>query len=705
MSTRPFDPYFFGQGGQPLQGSRPARFVADAPLSPAQARQVQALYLALREQVRVSIVRHVRQRHVLNDGTVVQLGCYGEDYSVHVATTAGQGQQDAFVAYAASLDPAYLPLFDREVIDMSAPGSTPKIPPEPVFSYDVPEPEYMTVDAATYTRSINSTETSLDNSQSFTWRGVTVTGTLVGVNINPDPNFVTMRYTADKYLHNIQVAGSNDQHLTISSPFTRPEARTAGRPYYEFYFSNYQQFSPNVTWRVYGGKLSEEGDVDISPSLQSFSDKNYSSLPAVGKNTPEYIASMAQMEEVYDQITAALQAQFPPTPWELWSEARQAAYQEWRSTTWQAWSLLRDRILAGWQQGPAVENHGLTITRKLARDAQVAALHQHLDAGVADPHLAARFLSLPVLVDRAPRASLPQGGSVTHGGVVHEVYLGYPAEALNYQAGAATPDVQVPGSPNPSHAPHGVQSRLLGVDWRSAQCIFGSRMTGRWARLQRHQNYHGGELAGVYIKEPLQWLVHPAYQAVLDAPLDPTPAGSPVHTDRFLPAGAVLTMVHFEYEVFDRFCNAWMWLPVLGMEALDPLWVQSLGSWIGPALNPAQPPRAVRVRGITTQRRLRDGSWSAAQPGRVHTVPQVYALASNAAAIPWPSTVVLLSGYARTMRPVEGGMGQFTYPSYASGWARTMARVRSLLPQPSSQVEQVEHLVTLALRAAGKGKP
>ncbi len=704
MSTRPFDPYFFGQGGQALAGQRPARFASDGPLSEGQSRQVQALYVAFREQARLSIVRQMQRTHVLDDGTVVRLFCHGQDFSVHVSPAAPGAQANDFVVYAANVDPAFLPLFEREVIDLSTPGSEPKLPPEPVFTYDVPEPEYVTSDAATYTRNIVRSGNNLTITQSLSWRGVTINGSLVGVNVNPDPNFVTMRYTAVNNFANIAVYFGEEapsENVSISSPNTRPEAATEGRPYYEFYFSPWQQFNPRVSFRVWGPKVL--GSADVQPSLQTFSDRWYTAFPEA--NQPGFDESMEQTVELYYQIAAALQMEMPPTPWEIWYQDRENAYQAWRQTTWKAWYELSQRILNGWNQGPAVEDHGLTITRKLAREAQVAALHQHFAAGVADPHLAARFLGLPVLVDRTPRSSLVQSGSVTRGSVVTESYLGYSAEALNYQAAAALPGVQVPGSPNPSQAPHGVQSRVLGADWRSAQCLFGARMTGKWARLQRHLNYHGGELAGAYIKEPLQFQVHPAYQAVLDSPLDPTPTGSLVRTDRFLPPGAVLTMVHFEYEVFDRFSNEWMWLPVVGMEALDPVWVQSLGAFIGPVLKPGQPPRAVRVRGITTQRRLRDGSWRAAQAGRLHVPIQTYALADNAAAIAWPSTVVLLDGHARTMRPVEGDMALFTYPSYSSQWTRTMARVRGLLPPGTTRVEQVEHLITLALRVAGKGAP
>ncbi|WP_280192158.1 hypothetical protein [Delftia sp. PS-11] len=715
MSMRPFDPSFLGQGGQTLQGVRPPRMVCEGQMSSQQAAQVQRLYLDFKQEARLSVVRHLQRTHMLPDGTQVRLFCHGPDYSVHVVPAQDEGDPKAFVAYAAQLDPAYLPLFDREVIDTSETGDLKDLPPEPVFEFKEPMPEDSSLEYATFEHIDNfDPETQTGSiTRKFSWRGVTISGSASFVNISPDnnPNSRKIQVTFSNFL-NVPIEwanGVNRGSFRISIRAIAP-----GK-----YFTSYRQdnlyfgFSGEVI--IDGLRFYDKAYVNICshlkdgapithenttyPSIQS---RTYLEGESMQYDSPEFLSAIALTGDFHEQLIAAWKT---PTPLDNWNNRYQEAYEYWKQTTWRAWFEECERLRKPWSNGPDVEQHGLTIARKKARIAQVGALCQHLDSGVTDPHLAARFLSLPVLVNRAPKLPLPLQGTVTRSEVVHETYRDYPAEALNYQAASVMPGVNVPGSPNPSSIPHGVKSRALGVDWKDARCLFGTLMSGKWARIQRHLNYHGGELSGVYIEDALKFKVHSGYDAVLKAPLVPTPEGSVLRSDRFLPAGALLTVVHFEYEVFDRFSNEWMWMPVPGMEDLDPLWVESVAPFRAPTLAEPKVLRAVRLRGLTTQRRLKDGSWSPAQKGRLQLPVTPYALADNAAAIQWPSAVVIISGHSRNMRPVEGDLGQFTYPSYGSDWTQTMARVRSLLPPGTTTVEQVEHLVTLALRAAGKGKP
>lgn len=690
-----------------MPGQRAPRFICEQSLTPWQSRQVLSLYQQFCEARRVSVLPQLVRSHRLSDGTVVHLSSQGEDFTVRVEPVGSvDAAEQPFIAYAVDVDPAFMPLFDREVIDYGAPGSGPKLPDEPGFDYGVPEPDYETMYGARLSRSRSSGGTSFTDQLTFSWLGITIKGELSAVDLTPELPTPDYRYTLNNYLWApVSPVASFSEYQEDLRPIIITDA---ARPGYRLPFRGSDGSAVNID--VFGPPGEGASAQGAMPTTSTYAEKWYSDYGQLGSamyENPDFLADIARMEALYLELKAAWENPNPPlTPWEQWQQARAEAYDAWRRTTWQLWYDECQRIIASWQTGVPVENHGLTAQRKQARLVQVDAVHRWLDRGVGDAHLAARFLRLPVLVDQEPTRVLADAGIVSRSEVLQEDYHGFPALALRYQASSATPGVLVQGSPNEGQPPHGVQARAVGDDWRSAACLFGSRMTGGWSRLQRHMNYHGGELAGVYLESgSLQFQVHSGYQAVIDSPLKSAPAGARVRTDNFLPAGASLTLVHFEYEVYDRFSDAWLWLSVPGMAALDPLWVQSLGVFIGPALKPAQAPRAVRVRGVTRQVRERNAAWSMGQQRPLAKDVGQFALPPGSGAMAWPCAVAFVSGYSRKMQPVEANVPGEPYIAYCSAWRDTMARVRAQLPPGSTEVEQVEQLVTLALRATGKDKP
>lgn len=595
--TNLFDPVYLTRTGEPEPGHTAVQLFIDGGGrgTPRQMAEVEAIYADFCTEKRLSLVAVHDVTRRLSDGSQVRINSiYGVDRVYATLEDADDLEPAEWIAYGVYTDMEWLDIYDRIVIGGLGGGAPPGGPEEPEFDPPIgrplpPSADHISDPGFTY----NSDVTNVP--------GISTT------------------YTSS-------LSGAVSRSGTGTNSFGPPSTYSVGG--YIFATGGVK------TVFVEKGKtywVSVTGDVGDESTWQKFGNSGpyFSVCNGSGPGNdwvPGDAVDTAATEALNLEITAWLAGLFSGyesayAVWlaaaEIWDDAYRSAYNTWYNNVWKKW---RDRFIEGF---PTKPGRPLTTLRRAARFYQLESLRRSLDAGVRMPHLAARYLACPFNISTKPDGALSDGPSnpvtaspptgIAHREITYTFKNAVRESLWDDNLAAQTVFDLVPFGRRVDDEPH-----LLGRDFASPSNLFGWEASGKIQRLARYREYHAGEPAYVDPRSMsgVSFRARGGYQALIEKGVLVTDdQEARVCTDGYLPPGTVLTMVQFEYEVFDRYSDAWIWTPHVHITMYDSLWLEAPGEYslelaIIDPVNGEKSPRAMRFRKAFEQTRNKDQTWT-----------------------------------------------------------------------------------------------
>lgn len=578
------NPMFLTFAGESRAGATPVQVIADGVVTADQLQEVEAYYVTFDASCRVSIAQQHRRAVVLSDGSAARFErSFGID-RVFIRPVAPSTDERMLVpvAWPAYPDLAFSPaVYTRPVVDMGT--YTPQqYPPEPTYPgaapYSVPEPTYTAPNVIVYY---------------YYW----VNREAYNVYTGAITNGVRKATYADI------VAATGNDTLTTSSGLADPYAGTT--PVFSTQ-TTYATFGTLVASYTYGGgssttQLAGERSAWDAVLADEAADAS-ARAAAIAANNAAYTAFLA----TYD----------------AWANARNAYYAadlaNWKNTVYKAW---QDACAALDAEYPERTGGGLLKSlRSQARPGQIAAVAAWLDSGVATPHLVARYLSFPWTVASAHTASFSPGAGTDTG---HD-QITDGSNGASFQITHTVVNGNVNTVATETYADGIAQGQMalpagwkLGGNVARQNNLFGWLANGDYVRYKRLYPFHVQERPQVRPGDlsTLTFSAAAGYVDFVNSPIGATSNTSArINSDAFVPPGTVVTLAQLEYEVYDPYSQAWLWMPYVDLRSFDAIWLVSAGQFTVPAIPDAQSagvsPRNVRVRRVLRQTRRADWTWS-----------------------------------------------------------------------------------------------
>lgn len=662
-------PMFLTFDGEPIAGRIPVQILAGGDISEDQLNEIRGHYGNFDRLSRLSITPRQTMHVYLSDGSPVRLErFYGIDriFVDPVLEELG-GDTNAPLAYPAYVDLAFAPIFDRQVIDL---GYITPYPPEPTYPtpapYGVPEPVFVGQEGGESLGLIyyhveswvrQADNPSLWNTDIVSVRNINPyiieTGYDSGGHYYKKLNGVTLTSSdGNTFFRVVETFEPSEVYsMTNAYNFSRLAFGWVGindatKAYYESTLSDHGGKT------IFSGKLNSDGRNTIWTTIQAMRDADLASSIAISNaNTAAYAA-------------------FLPV-YLAWVEARNAYYAadyaNWRATVYQAWLDACAAIDAAGGSGAAI----LKAWRTSGRSAQIAALSAWLDTGISKPHLVARYLSMPFNVKGAHAGtfSLPTGTDIGHDQITDAT--------VNWQITHTVTNGNVATVASETYADSFAQTTMalpsgwkLGGNVALPTNLFGWLANGDYVRYKRLYPNHYLEPAQTQPGDlsTLTFSTATGYPAFVNSAISGTSSTTArINSDAFLPPGTVITLIQLEYEVYDPFSLAWVWMPCVELRKYDAIWLKSLGAYTVPAVPDAQSagtsPRAVRIRRVLRTTRNTDWTWTAptdvpASKMRAATFPSfsLSSLWDN-----YPCTIVAATNLHPGAAPRIAQVGPFPY--------------------------------------------
>ena len=687
---------WIGLNGEPVTGRVPPRMVVmnGVEPSPQQMGMIAHHYKLLTYMMKVSVIPYMVQERTLVDGTRVRVvSSYGVD-TVMVWPAPPRAQLPLpFVAYPVYVGLDFLPVYDRAVIENGF--IDPLYPPEPKFTEEPPEIptglgashiEYRMSskvnDHPTNPTSVTTVEIRMmrGDVELGSWTGTASTywwtylgSEVKGIRYNKYPRRFPFNSLALKEW--VDIGG-------IPMQQTQPPDIPVGAPAEKFTLVTgedrhfYQKPSSN-------GVDVYDNNGNIQYIGMSFSAEIYTALISANSYS-------AGAQAAYDE---ALQAY-----WER--------FREWERTVYQGWLDECFEIGLG---TPSLGDYPIATLRKSGREKQSEAIRERLRGGVQDPHLAARFLSLPWNVRYKPKGAMPSTGTVVVDGPAN---AGAHDRRILFTLGGADRTTRVPPTPGENGADIGVdiaQFRVdpehpLSRDMAAPQCLFGWTASGSYERYAAYRPFHNTELPEVRGLSAISFGKASGYDELMKKGVEATDRRDAViASDVFVPPGTEITMVFFEYEVWDRHTGEWIWAPHPDLTSVDAIWMKSPGQYSFPLPyelpDGEHSPRAVRIDAVTRQRRNKDMSWTTPVAMKFKEWEKEIGPSGERR----PTAVAIVGGLPPIADPVPFPFGQTSFPFVETVlWTGQPARFAALMGLPWDDVGSPVHLTVAALRAAKK---
>jgi len=671
------DPNFLAFDGTPVTGrAPPSCAVVQGTLSEAQRGMAAKAFADFKMAVKLSITPFVQRTVTLPDGSTMRMTSnYGVDQALIWPVGSRQSKDGFYVAYPVYYDLGYCPVFTRTVFDAGSATTTdpPVYVPFVYRPYPVDEGLYRTDKYRVQYGYIDEFRPAFDGQAAY-WTVVPYIKSFSYVEVSA----LTLEPTGEIVLATAGV----------------PEIGQAGDPIagfsaYIFVFgvgikkANYSVFSEAqyaafITVRD-TPSTGSDGLFNLTGpfELRNVSATAESLNSAIEGQIAQTVAYNNVLSAAYSALVQAYFADYPPA-----LAAHDAAY----AAVYAAWAAAN----APGRDGPAP----LLPLRITGRAVQISALKNFLDAGVQPPHLMARNLALPFNIGTKPVLALATTGTLV-------------------TAPSTTPDTtgqyRTVTVTDAMHLTVETVPITFGRDVAQNSGLFSWKATGTYQLYQNYPGYHSYEQDEIRPQDlsTLSFTERVGYTAFAnggftsDAALDLT-----VQSDACLPPGTSVLIVHYEYETFDSYTNAWIWTPCVELVYMDSIWVKGLGNFSMPASATTgdRSPRALRARKITQQTRADDYSWSAASVLNPSTLPSGWdasqTLTSSWAHNFFPSAVVVISGLDDAAQPIAGGTTLFPFGAKHL-WSGDQAAIDESLEQPWATAVKIERIVAHGIELTG----
>lgn len=659
-----WNPFAFTPTGQAMPGAAPPVLrVMEGRATAEQLDMAQKVFHQFCTRTRLSAVPNPREGGFLPDGSRYEINVVGTVQTMLLWPVGGGG--GAFIAWTAFFNSAHLPIWERPVVDFPYDDLPPK--PEPPG----PEPEYPPLASAYST----ATTTGLP---------VTFPKVLhLNVKLYIGWGLLTDEPT-------LIVDGS-----WVVTEIGRITNESEDIGYYQHVRTNYYTGGTvyeSVTVRNFSG-----GGLDAVPG-------GYLSWPSIDSGdsitvTPSY-TSVAGLYEA----AAAAAAAYNAGVISAWEAAHEAWVEESLTYTDRLtdWIAERDALLALQRPWWPV----LDI-RKAARPGQVQNVKAHLLTGIGDRHLTARILSFPYNVAYRTEPPVGSGGSVTHEWVVEATQRGYRSTLTNAQPHTIFPIFDAPSADlYPAH--------ILRRDFMPPECLFGWTANGQFSHVER---YYAAQITSEnFLVAPpglggVNVTYSPGYFTSTRLVPDSAP-GLVVASDAFVPIGAQITVVVFEYLIQDWRTGEYEWVTCPDIMVRDSIWIRDGGVYIDtPLVRDNVATERVRIAGAFTQRRTAWDTWSA--PKAITSLVQANWSANFVSPVVSsepsraPSAVVIAEGLPGAANPAQVQSDDH-YLGAAHLWSGGRSRLGTAKAArwvPDGALAPQEQFIIRALIATGKIKP
>ncbi|WP_157443356.1 hypothetical protein [Curvibacter lanceolatus] len=657
--------------GEPIAGRIPVQILASGDINEDQLNELRGHYGEFDRLSRLSIAPRQTRYVFLSDGSPVRLErFYGVDrIFVDPVLDEQSTNTNAPLAYPAYVDLAFAPIFDREVIDL---GSISPYPPEPTYPtpapYSVPEPVFVGTPGGESLGLLYYHVDSWDQiipSDPPRWRSASVSLR------NLNPYLVETGYDSGGFFYkklNGKIIPSTDQNTfwrivdtfessdfySLTTPYLLSRnvffgwegIDTATRDFYK------RIFPDDGGTPIYSGPYNDVGRSEIYATLTAMKAADDASSLSISHANSVAYAAFIPVHLAWEADRAAYYA---------------ADYAAWHSTVYQAWLDACAAIDAAGGSGAAI----LKAWRTSGRGAQISSLTTWLDTGISKPHLVARYLSMPFNVKGAHAGtfSLPAGTDIGHDQITDAT--------VNWQITHTVTNGNVNTVASETYSDLYAQTTMalpsgwkLGGNVAQPANIFGWLANGDYVRYKRFYPNHYLEPAQTRPGDlsTLTFSTATGYPAFVNSAIAGTSdTTARINSDAFLPPGTVITLIQLEYEVYDPFSLAWVWMPCVDLRKYDAIWLKSLGAYSVPAVPDPQSagtsPRAVRVRRVLRTTRNTNWTWTApsdvpASKMRSATFPS---FALNSLWDNYPCTIVAATGLHPGAAPRVAQVGPFPF--------------------------------------------
>ncbi len=675
---------FLTREGEPITGRAPPVLRMEGELSAAQESELAQIYRAFCDRKMLSLVQQHAVEQTMTDGSRVRMLSISDRDEVFVwPVVPGRDLPTWFIAYPVFAGIDFMPVYDREVIDQSV-TDRPPYPKEPKWTEPRPVQQYAQ-------RAIVRVR-GRPNANPWTQFLYTVSLVLGG----SESEVASGRYYFDdeKGFHHYE-------HVPLIMMNLRSQ---------DGLVMDFQSLSTEVPRAANGTPISElSKGVLVTGVKGAFQTSDFVVGPDVMGPREEVLKPGADIDySVMDQVAqinisanaqdAAYEAQYQQA-----LTAYEQAYQTWLRTVYQKWLDDCKAIDDGY---PPLGDYPMDGMRRAGRASQVQAINDLLEQGLAQPHLAARWLTLPFNVGFEPvGGALPSQGTVTADGP--KDVAGRTDRSIVFTASGADRACTVPdpvGSDPIDIAQFGHDpAHPLGRDLANPRALFGFVANGAYQRYAAYRTYHNNELPEVRGVEDVAFSLRPGYGEFLTRGVQRTASKTAViNSDGFVPPGTKLTVVLFEWECWDPFVGEWAWLPHPDLVKVDAVWVDRLGMFSMPPRKPlpdgAVSPRAVRVRRMTEQRRLDGMDWSKPE---VATLENPWSSVIETGLGLVPTGVAIVEGLAPTAAPIRGGESPWPHGE-SFLWSGDPEGLAAGMAAPWDNLGTYVPLIAAALRCARK---
>ncbi len=683
--------------GEPITGRIPPtlRIMNGVEPTPPQMGEIAHHYKLMTLALKVSIIPYMVQERTLVDGTRIRMV---SNYGTDTVMVWPVPQLPPFMAYPVYVGLDFLPVYDRAVIENGF--IDPLYPPEPKFTEEPPkmpigvDGHHMEVTDELFSNGLylKPGRDPEDGDAYWVLGGTTRTvrimqgQAVVHEWVGKRQSVVSM----NKYGQLDLAYQRTDWAENLRPPHGRPLGTTAEVPnivdgesidsYVFVLISTPPEFgsAPHVK----GGDILDHRGFLVA----------YGATVDIG--IYEAIAG------IINGYTSALEA------YNADLQAYWERFREWERTVYQGWLDECFEIGLG---TPSLGDYPIATLRKSGREKQSEAIRERLRGGVQDPHLAARFLSLPWNVRYKPKGAMPSTGTVVVDGPAN---AGAHDRRILFTLGGADRTTRVPPTPGENGVDIGVdiaQFRVdpehpLSRDMAAPQCLFGWTASGSYERYAAYRPFHNTELPEVRGLSAISFGKASGYDELMKKGVEATDRRDAVITsDAFVPPGTELTMVFFEYEVWDRHTGEWIWAPHPDLTSVDAIWMKSPGQYSFPLPyelpDGEHSPRAVRIDAVTRQRRNKDMSWTTPVAMKFKEWEKEIGPSGERR----PTAVAIVGGLPPIADPVPFPFGQTSFPFVETVlWTGQPARFAALMGLPWDDVGSPVHLTVAAVRAIKK---
>ncbi len=667
------DSSFLTRDGEPLTGRKPPVVnVMVGRLNRRQEDELRHLYREFCDRKMLSLAQHHAVERTMTDGSRVRIQSI-QDADQVLVWPAGQLLPSTpwFAGYPVYVGLDFMPVYDRVVIDESS-SDKPPYPEEPKFTKPPPVQKYPPSVRGKFEYvegGVLSTVYLTDGQVLFSQIG---TG---GEYEQPDGTYVTwdnfpyFTFVPDDFsMNGVGEYGTPDG--------VRLTSFNAGALLISV---THRKFNPPIDYVTGGDVFYPDGQLRYK---------------GVTGNTGMYTAA-AQANEVRKALEQQYKQEYQAALIEYQNE-----YETWLATDYQRWI---DACKAIDDAYPPLGPYPVEPLRRSGRDSQAKAIRERLLAGVTDPHLARRFLIFPWNIGFQPRANLQTSGTVTAQGPEWD---GQISRRIKFTLTGADRGTVVPdpvGTDPIDEAQFGHDpAHPLRRDMAASRWLFGWRGDGTYERYAAYRPFHQQELPEIRGLAQVQFSKRGDYDQFIRSGLERSSRTDLViESDGFVPEGARLTMVFFEWEVWDKYLGDWIWTPHPSLPVVDAVWIKSQGRYAFPLPYElpagAYSPRAVRIWGATEQKRNGDSSWSS--PRSIQFAAWEETVASMLTS--FPVGVAIVEGLSATAAPIPNGSSAFPFGARAL-WSGDRDRLGAVLNQAWDKSASNDQVIAVGLRAVKK---